>query len=132
MIVLDASAALELLLNSKLAEKVAKRVFEPGQSLHAPHLIDVEIAQVLRRLLRQNRIDSGRAEIAFQDLADLPMTRYPHQLLLPRIWHLRNNATAYDAAYVALAEALGATLLTCDQALANIPGHFGMVEILHP
>lgn len=132
MIVLDASAALELLLNSTLADKVAKRVFEPDQSLHAPHLIDLEIAQVLRRLVRQERIDANRANLAFQDLADLPMTRYPHQMLLPRIWHLRNNATAYDAAYVALAEALGATLLTCDQALANIPGHQGLVEVLQP
>lgn len=132
MIVLDASAALELLLNSTLAEKVAKRVFEADQSLHAPHLIDVEIAQVLRRLVRQDRIDAIRAELAFQDLTDLPMTRYPHQMLLPRIWHLRNNATAYDAAYVVLAEALGATLLTCDQALANISGHQAGVEVLQP
>ncbi|MGB7180466.1 MAG: type II toxin-antitoxin system VapC family toxin [Burkholderiaceae bacterium] len=130
MIVLDASAALELLLNSRLAAQVATRVFETNQSLHAPHLIDVEVAQVLRRLVLRNDIDSCRADNAFRDLADLNITRYPHQMLLPRIWELRSNATVYDAAYLVLAEALDATLLTCDKALENIPGHRGDVEIL--
>jgi len=130
MIVLDASAALELRLNARLAGKVSSRVFESNQSLHAPHLIDIEIAQVLNRLVRTDTIESTRADSAFEDLADLEIPRYPHRMLLPRIWDLRSNTTAYDAAYLALAEALGATLLTCDKALGNVPGHHGNVEVL--
>lgn len=130
MIVLDASAALELLLNTAAAPRVAKRVFSPRESLHAPHLIDLEVVQALRRWERADEISSARAEEALEDLADLPLTRYPHQLLLPRIWNLRANATAYDAAYLVLAEALGATLVTMDAALASIPGNVAPVEVI--
>ena len=130
MIVLDASAALELLLNAPLAVKVSARVFDTGESLHAPHLIDVEIAQVLRRLVRKMEIESAGALQAFQDLADLGIIRYPHQMLLPSIWAMRDNATAYDAAYLALAEALGATLVTCDAALQSIPEYGSRVEVV--
>jgi predicted nucleic acid-binding protein len=130
VIVVDASAALELLLNTPLAPQVASRLFSRGETLHAPHLIDLEVAQVLRRWERAGAIAAARAEEAFEDLADLPLIRYPHQLLLPRVWALRHNATAYDAAYLALAEAIGATLVTRDAALAAIPGHAARVEVL--
>ncbi len=130
MIVLDASAALELLLNTAAAPRVAQRVLSPRESLHAPHLIDLEVAQVLRRWERAGELSPVRAEEALDDLDDLPMVRYPHQLLLPRIWSLRANLTAYDAAYLALAEVLGATLVTRDAALASIPGHTAQVEVI--
>ncbi len=130
MIVLDASAALELLLNTPAAARVARRVLDPRESLHAPHLIDLEVAQVLRRWERKGELALARALEAFDDLADLPLTRYPHQMLLPRIWGLRDNATAYDAAYLALSEVLGATLVTCDSALASVPGHTARVEVI--
>jgi predicted nucleic acid-binding protein len=130
VIVLDASAALELLLNTAVAPTVAARVLAPSESLHAPHLIDLEIAQVLRRLERTGALTPPRGEEALEDLADLPLARYPHQLLLPRVWDLRSNATAYDAAYLALAEALGATLVTRDAALGSIPGHGAKVEVI--
>jgi predicted nucleic acid-binding protein len=129
VIVVDASAALEVLLNTRAARPVADRLFGQGESLHAPHLIDVEVAQVLRRLHRRGEIDRTRAAQALEDLSDLPLTRYPHQVLLPRIWGLRDNATAYDAAYLALAEALDAVLVTCDGALAAVPGCAARVEV---
>jgi predicted nucleic acid-binding protein len=130
VIVLDASAALELLLNTPIAPRIAARVLAPRETLHAPHLIDLEVAQVLRRWERTGALTAPRAEEALEDLADLPLARYPHQLLLPRIWDLRSNATAYDAAYLALAEALEATLVTRDAALASIPGHSARVEVI--
>jgi len=130
VIVVDASAALELLLNTPFAARVATRLFSRGETLHAPHLIDLEVAQVLRRWERAGAITAPRAEEAFEDLADLPLVRYPHLLLLPRVWALRQNATAYDAAYLALAEAIGATLVTRDGALASIPGHTARVEVV--
>jgi len=130
VIVVDASAALEVLLNAPLAPRVARRLFRDGESLHAPHLIDVEVAQVLRRLLRRGEIDDGRAAQAFEDLAGLPLTRYPHAMLLPGIWALRDNATAYDATYLVLADALGATLVTCDAALASVPGCRAQVDVI--
>ncbi len=130
MIVLDASALLELLLNTRLATQVADRVFEESQSVHVPHLIDLEVAQVLRRLVRRRELELSRAAEVFADFEDLQTTRYPHQILIPRIWSLRDNATAYDAAYLALAEALDAPLLTCDVALQSVPGFDGQVEVI--
>jgi predicted nucleic acid-binding protein len=130
VIVLDASAALELLLGLPLAGKVASRVLRADESLHAPHLIDLEIAQVLRRWERTKTLTPARAAEAFDDLAELPLTRYPHGFLLQRIWALRANVTAYDAAYLALAEVLGATLLTCDAALRSVPGHSARVVVV--
>jgi predicted nucleic acid-binding protein len=88
------------------------------QTLHAPHLIDIEVAQVLRRYAATGQIEPGRCSDALIDLSDVPLHRYPHDVLLPRVWELRHNLTAYDAVYVALAEALDAPLLTRDRLLA--------------
>jgi len=130
MIVVDASAMLETLLRTPAARAVEKWLFDPSQTLHAPHLLDVEVAQVVRRYAANGEIDGefGRAVLA--DLADFPLRRYPHDILLPRVWELRRNLTAYDAVYVALAEALDATLLTSDKRLAAAPGHHARVELV--
>jgi predicted nucleic acid-binding protein len=129
VIVVDASALLEALLRTPAAKAVEDRLFAPGRTLHAPHLLDVEIAQVIRRYAALGEIDAVRGRTALADLADLPIRRYPHDMLLPRIWELRNNLTAYDAAYVALAEALEAPLLTRDRRLAAAAGHRAQVEL---
>jgi predicted nucleic acid-binding protein len=130
LIVVDASALVELLLRTPAANAVESRLFELGQTLHAPHLLDVEIAQVVRRYAANGDIDARRGAEALTDLTDLPLRRYPHDFLLPRIWQLRHNLTAYDAIYVALAEALGAPLLTRDERLAAAPGHGARVELV--
>ena len=130
MIVVDASALLEVLLRTSAAKVVEDRLFAPRQTLHAPHLLDVEVAQVIRRYAANGDIDGQRGRIALADLADLPLRRYPHDFLLPRIWELRNNLTACDAAYVALAEALDARLLTRDRRLATAAGHRARVELV--
>ena len=119
MIVIDASALLEVLLRTQGARAIEARIFAPGETLHAPHLLDIEVAQVIRRFAGRGEITVGRGREALDDLANLTIRRYPHQLLLPRIWELRANFTAYDGAYVALAEVLDAPLLTCDQRLAT-------------
>lgn len=118
MIVADASAVLESLLRLPSASRIDAQLFAPGQTLHAPHLVDVEIAQVLRRFVLAGTIDAKRGQEAVSDMAVFPVRRHAHDILLPRIWALRANFSAYDAAYVALAEALGATLVTCDKRLA--------------
>ena len=130
MIVVDASAVLELLLGTPDGARVAERIFAPGETLHAPHLLDLEVAQVLRRYALAGDLDPRRGAEALKDLSDLHLTRYPHDLLLPRIWELRRNLTAYDAAYVALAEALAAPLLTRDTSLASVRTHRATVELL--
>lgn len=123
MIVVDASAFLEVLLRTPAASIVEERIFAQGETLHAPHLVDLEIAQVLRRYVRTEEIDAARGEEALHDFADFPITRYSHHPFLIRIWTFRGNATAYDAAYLALAEVLAAPLLTRDRHLASVPGH---------
>lgn len=128
MIVLDASAALDWLLQSPTGRRIEDRIFSRSESLHAPHLLDLEVTQVLRRLVFQKTISSRRAVEALRDLLDLRITRYPHAILLPHIWRYRNNLSAYDAAYVVLAEKLGATLITCDARLATAPGHAATIE----
>lgn len=130
MIIVDASALLEALLRTPAGKAVEDRLFAPGQSLHAPHLLDVEVAQVIRRYAANGGIDDDRGRMAIADLADLPLRRYPHDFLLPRIWGLRNNLTAYDATYVALAEALNAPLLTRDERLAAATGHRARIELV--
>ena len=119
MIVLDASAAIDWLLQTAVGQQIETRIYARGDSLHAPHLLDLEVAQVLRRLERESSVSAQRADLALQDLQDLRVTRYPHYVFLPHIWRLRHNLTAYDAAYVALTDKLGATLITRDARLAS-------------
>lgn len=128
MIVVDASAVLETLLRTPAAGAVEDRLFASGETLHAPHLIDLEVAQVLRRYAAAGELAPERGRTALADFVDFPIHRYPHDILLPRIWELRGNLTAYDAAYVALAEALDAALLTRDRKLAAATGHRARIE----
>jgi predicted nucleic acid-binding protein len=130
VIVLDASAAVDWLVQTPVARRIESRIFSRNQTLHAPELLDLEVAQVLRRLVRERALSAARAEAAIEDLLDLRITRYPHSVLLPRIWQLRNNLSAYDAAYVVLAEKLGGTLLTRDARLASAAGHNATVEVV--
>jgi predicted nucleic acid-binding protein len=130
MIVVDASAVVEALLRSSAAAAVERWLFDPRQTLHAPHLLDVEVAHVIRRYAANGEIDNERGRAALTDLADLHLRRYRHDFLLPRVWDLRNNLTAYDAVYVALAEALDAPLLTRDQRLAAAASHHVRVELV--
>ncbi len=127
MIVLDASAALDLLLGSGRAEHVRARV--TGETIHAPHLIDVEIAHVLRRHTQAGAVDHTRAEAALSVWQQIQLDRHAHEPLLDRIWALRQTMTAYEAAYVALAEAIACPLLTCDAKLARSHGHSARIEI---
>jgi predicted nucleic acid-binding protein len=122
VIVVDASAVIETLLGTPAAEAIEARLFDPRETLHAPHLLDVEVAQAIRRYAAHGDIDGERGAAALADLADFPLRRYPHDFLLPRVWELRNALTAYDAVYVALAEALDASLLTRDRRLAGAAG----------
>jgi predicted nucleic acid-binding protein len=92
-----------------------------GEHLSAPELIDLEVASVWRRAARAGRLEHRRAHQALADLAALPLVRARHQPLMGRIWELRENLTTCDAAYVALAEALGAALLTADGRLSRAP-----------
>src|SRR5262245_9557152 len=129
MMVVDASAALEVLLQTERGIRIAERLFASGDTLHVPHLLDNEVAHALRRAWRQGLVEAGRVEEALTDLAAWALIRYPHALFLPRIWSLRHNITAYDAVYVALAETLEATLVTCDARLASSSGHDAMIEL---
>jgi predicted nucleic acid-binding protein len=130
VIVVDASAVLELLLGGPAAAAVAERIGAEDDTLHAPHLLDLEVAQVLRRHALAGALEEERGRQALEDLADLGLTRHPHDLFLPRIWSLRDRVTAYDAAYLALAEALPAALVTLDGRLARAGGHRARVELL--
>lgn len=130
MIVVDASVLLEVLLRTGAAETIENRILAPSESMCAPHLLDVEVAQVVRRYCLLGDMKSVRGAEALRDLADMPIERFPHTPFLPRIWELRNNLTAYDAAYVALAETLGCPLLTRDNKLANCPIHGISIEVL--
>ena len=130
MIILDASAAIEWLIRTQTGIKIDKRIFSPQVPLHAPHLLDVEVAQVLRRYVRDKTITPQRGQEALEDLGDLPLNRYPHDFLIPRVWELRATLTAYDAIYVALAELLDAPLLTCDGRIASAPGHHANIDVI--
>ncbi len=122
MIVLDASALVELILDTPTGQLVAGRIADPAEGLHAPHLADIEVVQALRRYVREDEIAADAAEAALDDLRALDLQRHAHDPLLERVWELRKNLTAYDAVYVALAEVLDAVLLTCDRRLSQAPG----------
>lgn len=122
MIVLDASVAVDLLLGTPPhAPAIRERIVAEEGELAAPHLLDVEVAQVLRRLTRAKAVSDARALGALEDLMDLPIQRYPHGPLMDRAFALRNNATIYDAVYVVLAAALDVPLLTRDARLSRLP-----------
>jgi len=96
------------------ADRIMARALNLSERLHAPHLLDIEVTDVLRRLVLQKQITAARGELALDDLAKLVIERHGHESLLGRIWQLRDSLTSYDAAYVALAEALHAPLSSCD------------------
>lgn len=97
--------------------------------MHAPHLIDVEVTHALRGLVVRGELSDDRASDARTDFNDLTIARYPHLPLSNRMWELRENLTAHDAAFVALAEVLGIPLITCDSRLARSPGHHAEIEV---
>jgi predicted nucleic acid-binding protein len=130
VIVLDASAVVELLLDTVTGRRVAILIEDAALGLHAPHLLAVEVASALRRLVRDGSLDDEEAHEAIGDLMALDLQRHSHEALLERAWDLRANVTTYDAVYVALAEALDATLLTCDRKLARAPGSKIRVELI--
>ena len=126
---LDASAAVRLLLNLSNADRIRERLRRPEESLHVPHFFDVEVTQTLRRYVLAGDISNERGLTALADLSTMRLARYPHMPLVGRIWELKENVSAYDAAYVALAEALEAPLLTSDERLSRAPGVRAEVEL---
>ena len=130
MMVLDASTVVELLLGTETGRSIAARIADPTLALHVPHLLDVEVAQALRRYVREGALDADSAAAALEDLRSLDLERHGHEPLLDRVWALRDNLTAYDAVYVAIAEALDCTLLTCDGRLARAPGLLRRVNLV--
>jgi predicted nucleic acid-binding protein len=128
MIVLDASLALEVLLDTPRGLRCADHIF--GRERHSPHLVDVEFAHALRRLTLAGKISNERASLALTMFRELALVRHSHWPLLPRMWELRGAMSAYDATYVALAEALGVPLLTCDGGLARSHGHRADIVLL--
>lgn len=121
MLVVDTSAVLAALASRPPEPTLLQRLADDGD-LHAPHLIDIEILNALRGLVRSGQLSQDRAQDIRTDVEDLAITRYGHQPLADRVWALRHNLTAYDAAFVALADALEVPLVTCDARLANAPG----------
>ncbi|WP_342359510.1 type II toxin-antitoxin system VapC family toxin [Terrarubrum flagellatum] len=129
MIVVDASVLVEVLLRRADAPKIERLLFS-GRVLHAPHLVDIEATQVIRRHVLMGEVDRARGREAINDLSDFPMRRHSHTSLLAPVWELRDNLTAYDAVYVALAKALDAPLLTRDRRLAAAAGHHARIELV--
>jgi len=133
MLVVDASAVAELLLGRPAAERVAEHLAAHGFALHAPHLLDVEVLSVLRRVVAAGDASAARAEEALADFLDLPFERHAHDVLLTRAWALRENVSAYDGMYLALAEALaddGVPLLTADERLVRGAAARSEVEVV--
>jgi predicted nucleic acid-binding protein len=130
MIVVDASAITELLLQTELGTQVERRLYRDDEDLHAPHLLDVEVLSALRRLVRAGEVPLRRAEEAIEDLGLLRVTRHGHLDLASRVWDLRQNVTAYDAVYLALAESLAAPVVTCDRPLRAAAGHSARIEVI--
>jgi predicted nucleic acid-binding protein len=130
VIVLDASAAVEVVLNlPRAAPELRTRLARRGETVHVPHVFDLEVMAAIRRHMLRGALSGRRARRALRGLDDLRATRYSHVPLRPRIWELRENVTPYDAAYVALAEALRAPLVTVDAALASAAGARAEVEL---
>jgi predicted nucleic acid-binding protein len=127
MIVLDASLVVELLTNGPLADALRHDLGRRSESFIVPHLLDIEVVSALRSLSAGQRIDTHRSDQLLTELAALPAERYSHSPLLGRIWELRHNFTAYDAAYIALAEATSSVLYTCDVKLSK--GHRARVAL---
>lgn len=127
MIVVDSSAIVNVLASERRDSALAERIASDAD-LHAPHVIDLEVTQALRRLVATGELTIDRAFNARSSYADLAITRYPHGRLLDRIWELRDNLTAYDAAFVALGEALDTPVVTTDRRLASAPGHDAVIE----
>jgi len=130
MIVLDASAALELLRRAAGHPGLVSKVLRSGETIAAPTIIDLEVTQVLRRFVLTGELSESRAREAIDDHLTLGIVRYPHEGLLKRAWQFRANCTAYDAAYLALAEAVDAVLITCDRRLAAVPGSQAKVDVI--
>ena len=128
MLVVDSSAVVAALVVRPADEALLDRLAS-DDDLHAPHLLDVEVLHALRRLVTGGDLSEDRAEDARDDFADLAVTRYPHRPLADRIWGLRHSLSAHDATFVALAEALGVHLVTCDNRLTRAPGHQASVEV---
>lgn len=127
MIVVDSSALLDALVARPARQPLQRRL--ETSSLHAPHLVDIEFLQALRRLVERGAVTAGDAEQAREDFASLPIDRYAHTALFSRIWALRHNLSAYDAAYVALSEALDIPLVTADARIARASVHRARVEV---
>lgn len=130
MIVVDASAVIELLMCSELGGRLETRLFGGDELLNAPQLLDVEVLQVVRSLVAARELSVEAARDRIERLQQMDLVRHPHTELAQRIFELRHNLTAYAAAYLALAEHLGeATLVTCDRAFEKVPGHRARIEV---
>ncbi len=127
MIVLDASVVVELLSNGRLAPAIRNELKDFRDLVLVPFLLDVEVLSAFRRLSGMYRLDSHRMQQVLSALASLPVDRCAHLPLLDRVWELRHNFTSYDAVYIALAEATGATLYTLDAKLSK--GHHAPVVV---
>lgn len=129
MLVLDASCLYEVLVGGPAAELLRARLAADDDQA-APHLIDAEVLSLIRRDELRGAIDRTTAALAVDDLFAWPGERYGHRPFLDRAWELRHAVRAWDALYVALAEALGATLLTLDGRLARAEGPRCRIEVL--